>query len=257
MMRDPAAHRALLLGHIHHPKAARADALALFDHVRARHEDVAVMGRSLGSGVAVQLAAERVDEALDDVQPESGAAVRVRQHVVELHERVEDAREVPLRDADAGVGDVERERAGLGIRELHGHAAAAHHRPVPEQRQLRPSLAPHPPRSGPPPAPSSSRVSERSAPSAGTSLRSGRACAPAGPPSDPSTASITPATAPMSPPRSIWPRSPGRPGEGRPGSPSPTDSPWRRPARPSRGPDSISAPAGGAPVSFSAAVPAG
>lgn len=36
-----------------------ADALAVFDNVRARHADVAVMGRSLGSGVAVQLAAER------------------------------------------------------------------------------------------------------------------------------------------------------------------------------------------------------
>ncbi len=36
-----------------------ADALAVFDHVQARHSDVAVMGRSLGSAVAVQLAAER------------------------------------------------------------------------------------------------------------------------------------------------------------------------------------------------------
>ena len=36
-----------------------ADALAAFDHVQARHAAVAVMGRSLGSGVAVQLAAAR------------------------------------------------------------------------------------------------------------------------------------------------------------------------------------------------------
>ena len=36
-----------------------ADALAVFDHVRTQHPDIAVMGRSLGSGVAVQLAAER------------------------------------------------------------------------------------------------------------------------------------------------------------------------------------------------------
>jgi pimeloyl-ACP methyl ester carboxylesterase len=35
------------------------DALAVFDHVRAQHADVAVMGRSLGSGVAVQLASAR------------------------------------------------------------------------------------------------------------------------------------------------------------------------------------------------------
>ena len=36
-----------------------ADALAVFDQVQTRHADVAVMGRSLGSGVAVQLAAKR------------------------------------------------------------------------------------------------------------------------------------------------------------------------------------------------------
>ena len=36
-----------------------ADALAVFDQVQARHAEVAVMGRSLGSGVAVQLAAKR------------------------------------------------------------------------------------------------------------------------------------------------------------------------------------------------------
>jgi pimeloyl-ACP methyl ester carboxylesterase len=35
------------------------DALAVFDHVRARHANVAVAGRSLGSGVAVYLARER------------------------------------------------------------------------------------------------------------------------------------------------------------------------------------------------------
>ena len=37
----------------------RADAIAIFDHVRQQHAEVAVMGRSLGSGVAVQLASER------------------------------------------------------------------------------------------------------------------------------------------------------------------------------------------------------
>nr|WP_229428895.1 alpha/beta hydrolase [Massilia sp. ST3] len=36
-----------------------ADALALFDKVAADHEDVALVGRSLGSGVAVQVAAAR------------------------------------------------------------------------------------------------------------------------------------------------------------------------------------------------------
>ena len=41
-----------------------ADALAVFDQVRVQHTDVAVMGRSLGSSVAVQLAAERPVERL-------------------------------------------------------------------------------------------------------------------------------------------------------------------------------------------------
>ena len=37
----------------------RADALAIFDRVRETHPDIAVVGRSLGSGVAVALASER------------------------------------------------------------------------------------------------------------------------------------------------------------------------------------------------------
>ena len=36
-----------------------ADALALFDHVQAQHPDITVIGRSLGSGPAVHLAATR------------------------------------------------------------------------------------------------------------------------------------------------------------------------------------------------------
>jgi pimeloyl-ACP methyl ester carboxylesterase len=39
--------------------ALQSDALAVYDHVRARHSAVAVMGRSLGSGVAVCVASER------------------------------------------------------------------------------------------------------------------------------------------------------------------------------------------------------
>jgi pimeloyl-ACP methyl ester carboxylesterase len=37
----------------------QADALAIFDQVREAHADIAVVGRSLGSGVAVALASER------------------------------------------------------------------------------------------------------------------------------------------------------------------------------------------------------
>jgi pimeloyl-ACP methyl ester carboxylesterase len=46
-----------------------AVALAIFDHVRKEHAAVAVMGRSLGSGVAVQLAAARPIERLVLVTP--------------------------------------------------------------------------------------------------------------------------------------------------------------------------------------------
>jgi pimeloyl-ACP methyl ester carboxylesterase len=42
----------------------RADALAIFDHVQRERSGIAVMGRSLGSGVAVQLASERPVERL-------------------------------------------------------------------------------------------------------------------------------------------------------------------------------------------------
>jgi pimeloyl-ACP methyl ester carboxylesterase len=42
----------------------RADALAVFDHVRRERAEIAVIGRSLGSGVAVQLASERPVERL-------------------------------------------------------------------------------------------------------------------------------------------------------------------------------------------------
>lgn len=40
-------------------QALVADALALFDQVQSKHSDITVLGRSLGSGVAVQLAAQR------------------------------------------------------------------------------------------------------------------------------------------------------------------------------------------------------
>ena len=46
-----------------------ADALALFDLVRARHGQVALYGRSLGSAVAVRVAAERDPERLVLVTP--------------------------------------------------------------------------------------------------------------------------------------------------------------------------------------------
>lgn len=44
--------------------ALREDALAIYDEVRQRHPDVAVIGRSLGSGVATHVAAARPVERL-------------------------------------------------------------------------------------------------------------------------------------------------------------------------------------------------
>lgn len=46
-----------------------ADAVALFDQISARHPNVVVIGRSLGSGVAVQLAAQRPVQRLALVTP--------------------------------------------------------------------------------------------------------------------------------------------------------------------------------------------
>lgn len=50
-------------------KALVQDALALYDHVRATHPQIVAIGRSLGSGVALQLAAARPLERLILVTP--------------------------------------------------------------------------------------------------------------------------------------------------------------------------------------------
>ena len=50
-------------------QAIFADALALFDDVRAEHKNIVVVGRSLGSGVAVRLASLRPVERLVLVTP--------------------------------------------------------------------------------------------------------------------------------------------------------------------------------------------
>jgi pimeloyl-ACP methyl ester carboxylesterase len=61
-------------------QALVADALALFDRVAAEHRDILVVGRSLGSGVAVQLAAQRPVSRLVLVTPfDSLAALGARQ----------------------------------------------------------------------------------------------------------------------------------------------------------------------------------
>lgn len=50
-------------------KAIFADALTLFDHVKVKHPDVVVIGRSLGSGVAVWVASQRPLKRLVLVTP--------------------------------------------------------------------------------------------------------------------------------------------------------------------------------------------
>jgi pimeloyl-ACP methyl ester carboxylesterase len=50
-------------------ESLHADALALFDQVRRDHPDIALVGRSLGSGVAVRLAADRPASRLVMVTP--------------------------------------------------------------------------------------------------------------------------------------------------------------------------------------------
>jgi pimeloyl-ACP methyl ester carboxylesterase len=50
------------------------DALALFDYVRARHSNVTIMGRSLGSGIAIRLASQRDAERLVLITPYSSIA---------------------------------------------------------------------------------------------------------------------------------------------------------------------------------------
>ena len=57
-----------------------ADALAIHDHVRARHPQTSVMGRSLGSGIAVYLASRRSTERLVLVTPFDSLTNVARQH---------------------------------------------------------------------------------------------------------------------------------------------------------------------------------
>lgn len=50
-------------------RALAGDAIALYDHLRTRHAEIHVLGRSLGSGVAMQLAGERDVKRLALVTP--------------------------------------------------------------------------------------------------------------------------------------------------------------------------------------------
>jgi pimeloyl-ACP methyl ester carboxylesterase len=78
-----------------------ADALALFDQVVARHPRVTVIGRSLGSGVAIQVASARPVERLVLVTPyDSVQALATRRFPVFpvrwiLHDKFESDRHAP------------------------------------------------------------------------------------------------------------------------------------------------------------------
>nr|WP_255783721.1 alpha/beta fold hydrolase [Lysobacter chinensis] len=79
-------------------KALVADALALHDFVATRHETVDVVGRSLGSGVAAQLAARRPVRRLALVTPFDSLAAVARAHYpwlpvdMLMHDRFDSAR---------------------------------------------------------------------------------------------------------------------------------------------------------------------
>ncbi|XLZ69901.1 alpha/beta fold hydrolase [Massilia sp. SR12] len=57
-----------------------ADALALYEYVRARHPQVTVVGRSLGSGVATRLASEQAVDRLVLVTPYDSMATVAGRH---------------------------------------------------------------------------------------------------------------------------------------------------------------------------------
>lgn len=57
-----------------------ADAIALYDELRSRHAEVSVLGRSLGSGVAVQLASRRDIKRLALVTPFDSLAKVAQAH---------------------------------------------------------------------------------------------------------------------------------------------------------------------------------
>ena len=90
-------------------RALVADAIDLYDHLRARYADVSVIGRSLGSGVAVQLASERDVRRLALVTPFDSLVNVARAHFSWLPvgllmlDRFDSARRAPAITAEALV----------------------------------------------------------------------------------------------------------------------------------------------------------
>jgi pimeloyl-ACP methyl ester carboxylesterase len=62
-------------------RALVGDAVAIFDRLRARHDEISVVGRSLGSSVAVQLASEREVRRIALVTPFDSLVNVARAHL--------------------------------------------------------------------------------------------------------------------------------------------------------------------------------
>ena len=96
--------------------ALYADGLAVFDHVAERHQQVAVIGRSLGSAVATHLASQRPVERLVLVTPyDSAVSVARRIYPVYpvgwlLKDRYESVRYAPQVRAPTLIVTAERDR---------------------------------------------------------------------------------------------------------------------------------------------------
>jgi len=112
-----------------------ADALAVFDHVRAEYSEIAVMGRSLGSGVAVQLAAARPVERLVLVTAFDSLVNLAREYFrwlpvgLLMRDRYDSARrapevKVPVLVVIAGEDEIVPQRRSLALVEAFaaGHA---------------------------------------------------------------------------------------------------------------------------------------
>ena len=90
-------------------RALVRDAVGLYDRLRARHEEISVVGRSLGSGVAVRLASERELRRIALVTPFDSLVNVARAHLrwlpvaLLMRDRFDSASRAPAVSADALV----------------------------------------------------------------------------------------------------------------------------------------------------------
>ena len=109
----------------------QADALALFDKVQREHPDIAVIGRSLGSGVAARLAAERPVSRLVLVTPYDSIEAVAAQHYPYfpvrwlLTDKFESIRHAPVIKAPTLILQAERDEVIPGASTARLNAAFA------------------------------------------------------------------------------------------------------------------------------------